>query len=250
MKLTLNDRVAVVTGAARGLGFEMARELAAGGMSVALVDINAEALAASAATLVGEGGAAEAFPCDIADNAAIANMVEAVAKRFGGIDVIVNCAGIMNSTPIADVTREEWDKMLSINLGGGFFVIQACLPYLKKSRAGRVVNISSNAGRMGGYENSMTYTASKGGLISLTFGLARQLAPFGITVNAVCPGPVATEMVKNFQGGGMERMLARIPLGRFGTPKDNAAAVCYLASEEAGFVTGVLLDVNGGLYMG
>lgn len=247
---TLRDRVALVTGSAQGLGFAMAGMLAEGGMAVAIVDINGAKATESAAKLSANGAKVEGFACDVADNASIADAVAAVAAKFGQIDVVVNSAGIMNSTKIPDVTREEWDRMLAVNLGGTFFVSQAALPHLKKSRAGRIINVSSNAGRMGGYENSMTYTATKGGVISLTFGMARQLAPDNITVNCVCPGPVQTEMVKNFQAGGMERLLSRIPLGRFATPNDIASAVCYLASEEAGFVTGLLLDVNGGLYMG
>ena len=248
--MTLQNRVALVTGSAQGLGFAMAQRLSENGMAVALVDINGDKAAEAAGRLSATGARASGFACDVADNASIAGAVEAVAGEFGGIDVLVNSAGIMNSTRIPDITREEWDRMMAVNLGGTFFMAQAVLPHLQKSRAGRIVNVASNAGRMGGYENSMTYTATKGGVISLTFGLARQLAPMNITVNCVCPGPVQTEMVKNFQSGGMERMLSRIPMGRFATPDDVAGAVCYLASEEAGFVTGLLLDVNGGLYMG
>ncbi len=248
--LTLKSRAAIVTGAAQGLGQAIAGMLCENGMGVAILDIDAGKAAEAAGRLAGRAAVAAAFACDVADNASIARAVAAAADRFGGIDVVVNCAGVMNSTRIPDITREEWDRMLAVNLGGTFFVTQAALPHLRQSRAGRVVNISSNAGRMGGFENSMTYTASKGGVISLTFGLARQLAPDNITVNAVCPGPVETEMVRNFAAGGMERLKARIPMGRFATPGDVAAAVCYLASEEAGFVTGLLLDVNGGLYMG
>lgn len=248
--LKLNDRVAVITGAAQGLGYAIAKMLFENGMKVAVADINGDKAKQAAAILDSSGASAIGFACDVADNASIVETMGAVGKAFGGIDVVVNSAGIMNSTKIPDITREEWDRMLAVNLGGTFFVIQAALPYLEKSRAGRVINIASNAGRMGGYENSMTYTATKGGVIALTFGIARQLAPANITVNAVCPGTVDTDMVKAYSPEAMTRLLSRIPMGRLATPEDVAAAACYLASEEAGFVTGLLLDVNGGMYMG
>ncbi len=248
--LTLKNRVAIITGAAQGLGFAMAKMMGENGMGVALVDINAEKAKAAADGLAKTGAKAAGFACNVADNASIAAMTKQVADHFGQIDVVVNSAGTMNATKIPDVTREEWDKMMSINLGGTFFVSQAALPYIKKSKAGRIINIASNAGRMGGFENSMTYSASKGGVIALTFGMARQLAPDNITVNAVCPSTVATDMIKAYSPEAMQRLLSRVPLGRLAQPEDVAAAVCYLASEEAGFVTGLLLDVNGGLYMG
>lgn len=249
--LTLTGRVAVITGAAQGLGFAMARMMSANGMSVAIVDINGEKAAEKAAELTAGGGApVAAFGCDITDNADILKTVKTIADHFGQIDVIVNCAGIAATTKVEDVTREAWDRMLAVNLTGTFFMIQAVLPYLRKSRAGRVINISSNAGRMGGFETSMAYSASKGGVISLTFGLARQFAADNITVNAVCPSTVATEMADMYSEEAIRTLKQRVPLGRFATPDDPAAAVCYLASEEAGFVTGLLLDVNGGMYMG
>ena len=247
---TLKGRVAIVTGAAQGIGNVMAKMLATNGMNVAIIDVNLEKAKTAAAALDGKPAKVTAFGCDITDNASIADMVKAVAATFGQIDVVVNCAGIAATTKVQDVTRAEWDKMLAVNLGGTFFVTQAALPYLQKSKAGRVINIGSNAGRMGGYETSMAYTASKGGVLAITFGLARQFAPWNITVNAVCPSTVQTDMAQMFTPEAMATLKARIPLGRLCKPEDPAAAVCYLASEEAGFVTGLLLDVNGGMYMG
>ena len=248
--LTLKNRTALVTGAAQGIGYAIAEMLANGGMNIAVVDINADKAARAAAALDGPGAHAAGFPCDVSDNASIARMTADVAAAFGGIDVVVNSACIMSATKIPDLTREEWDKTLAVNLTGTFFIIQSALPYLKKSPAGRIINIASNAGRMGGYENSMAYTATKGGVISLTFGIARQLAPDNITVNCVCPGTVDTDMIKTYTPEARQRLLSRIPLGRLASAQDVAAAACYLASEEAGFVTGLLLDVNGGMYMG
>lgn len=248
--LTLKDRVAIVTGAAQGLGYAMTKMLSENGMAVAIIDINPDKARQAAESLNGKGAEVAAFACDIADNADIARAVAEIAAKFGQIDVLVNCAGIAATTRVPDVTRAEWDRMLAVNLGGTFFMAQAVLPHLQKSKAGRIINISSNAGRMGGFETSMAYSASKGGVIALTFGLARQFAPYNITVNAVCPSTVETEMARMFTPEAMAILKQRIPLGRLAKPEDPAAAVCYLASEEAGFVTGLLLDVNGGMYMG
>lgn len=248
--LTLKSRVAIITGAAQGIGFACAKMMGENGMAVALLDINGDKVRESAATLAAAGAQAEGFVCNVMDNASIQSAVKAVADRFGTIDVVLNSAGAMNASKIPDITRDEWDKMMGVNLGGTFFTAQAALPWLKKSKASRIINIASNAGRMGGFENSVTYAATKGGVIALTFGMARQLAPDQITVNAVCPSTVETDMVKAYSPEAMQRLLSRVPLGRLAKPEDVAAAVCYLASEEAGFITGLLLDVNGGMYMG
>lgn len=247
---TLTDRTALVTGGAGGIGKAIASMLLKGGMRVVLLDINEGLAEAAAEEISAAGGEAAGVGCDISDEKDIERAVGEAAKRFGGIDVLVNCAGILSGAGIREITREEWDRVLAVNLSGSFFMIQKTLPYLEKSRCARIINISSNAGRMGGYEGSQSYTASKGGIISITFGIARQLAPLGITVNAVCPGTTVSKMTEAYDEAAMTRLLGRIPMGRLGKPEDTAAAVCYLASEEAGFVTGVLLDVNGGMYMG
>jgi 3-oxoacyl-[acyl-carrier protein] reductase len=139
---------------------------------------------------------------------------------------------------------------MAINLRGSFFTIQKALPYLERSRAARVINLSSNSGRMGGFENGMAYSASKGGIIAMTYGLARQLAPRKITVNCIAPGTIESDMSRARDAAALARLLSRFPLGRLGQPDEVAAAACYFASEEAGFTTGAVLDVNGGLFMG
>ena len=189
------------------------------------------------------------FLGDIADDGECRRIVGEVYEKFGQIDILVNCAGGLTATPIEEITRKEWDTILGVNLSGTFFMIQSALPYLKKSRAGRIINISSNAGRMGGYANSQSYTASKGGVIAITKGIARKLAPMQITVNVVCPGTTKTEMSQEYDEETLKTLLGRIPIGRLGKPEDTAAAVCFFASEEAGFITGAVLDVNGGMYM-
>ncbi|MCC8025102.1 MAG: SDR family oxidoreductase [Clostridium sp.] len=247
---TLAGRVAVVTGAAQGIGYHSAKMLCDNGMKVALVDLNEEKVKASAAKAASEGGEAIGIGCDVSDENDIEAMIEKVAETFGTVDVVVNSAGILSSTKIPDIKREDWDKMLAVNLSGTFFTIQKAWPYLIKSSCGRVINISSTAGRMGGVENSMSYTASKGGVCAITKGIARKMAPYGVTVNAVCPGPTATDIVKTYTEEELKNLNSKNMLGRLGKPEEIAAAVCFLASEEAGYITASMIDVNGGFYIG
>jgi 3-oxoacyl-[acyl-carrier protein] reductase len=148
------------------------------------------------------------------------------------------------------MTEETWDRVLSVNLKSVFFASQAAIPHLKKSGAPRIVNVSSLAGRMGGYETGLSYSASKGGILSLTMGMARQLAPFGITVNALCPGTTESDIIRQWSAGQIAGLKAKVPLGRLGSIADMAAAAAFLTGDEAGFITGLFLDVNGGMYMG
>ncbi|HEX7547913.1 MAG TPA: 3-oxoacyl-ACP reductase family protein [Candidatus Methylomirabilis sp.] len=246
----LNGRIAIVTGAARGIGFAAAEKLAENGASVVLGDLNEPLVQEAAGRLKAKGYEALAVRMDVGRNDSIREAIAAAVKAFGGIDIVVNNAGILSALSIEEMTREEWDKVLNVNLGGTFFVIQAALPFLKKSQNPRIINISSLTGRNGGFEGSMCYAASKGGVISITRGMARRLAPFNITVNAVCPGPTKTEILKGYTPEAQERQRNVILLRRLGLPEEIAASICYLASTEAAFVTGAMLDVNGGAYMG
>ena len=246
---TIKDRVAVVTGATRGIGRVIAIKLAEAGAKVAVLGRDENKANNVKAEIEKLGGKAEVFLGDIFDDKECKRIADEVNARFGQLDILVNCAGALTSTKVDDISRAEWDKILGVNLTGTFFMIQSALPYLRKSKAGRIINISSNAGRMGGYANSQSYTASKGGVIAITKGIARQLAPDNITVNVVCPGTTKTEMSKLYDDETTKRLIGRIPLGRLGKPEDTAAAVCFFASEEAGFITGAILDVNGGMYM-
>lgn len=246
----LKGRIAIVTGAARGIGFAAAEKLAENGASVVLGDINEPLVQEAAGRLKAKGYEALAVRMDVGRNDSIREAIAAAVKAFGGIDIVVNNAGILSALSIEEMTREEWDKVLNVNLGGTFFVIQAALPFLKKSQNPRIINISSLTGRNGGFEGSMCYAASKGGVISITRGMARRLAPFNITVNAVCPGPTETEILKGYTPEAQERQRNVSLLRRLGQPEEIAASICYLASTEAAFVTGAMLDVNGGAYMG
>lgn len=242
----LEGRRAIVSGAAQGIGYAIARRLTEEGARVALLDVNEEKLRDAAESLPGSAG----FACDVSNVPGIAETVQKVAAAFGGLDIVVNNAGILNNTPIAEVTEAQWDLIMAVNLKSVFFMVQKAIPYLKESACPRVINISSLAGRMGGFETGLGYSASKGGILALTMGFARQLAPLGINVNAVCPGTTETPITREFSPEAMEKLYARIPLRRLGKPEDVAAAVAYLASDDAAFVTGELLDVNGGMYMG
>lgn len=246
----LKGRIAIVTGAARGIGFAAAEKLAEEGASVVLGDLNEPLVQEAAGRLKAKGYEALAVRMDVGRNDSIREAIAAAVQAFGGIDIVVNNAGILSALSIEEMTREEWDKVLNVNLGGTFFVIQAALPFLKKSPNPRIINISSLTGRNGGFEGSMCYAASKGGVISITRGMARRLAPFNITVNAVCPGPTETEILKGYTPEAQERQRNVSLLRRLGQPEEIAAAICYLASTEAAFVTGAMLDVNGGAYMG
>lgn len=244
--MKLSGRFAVVTGGAQGIGFAIAKRLNAEGARVAILDIQEGLASESAARLEGCIGVG----CDVSSPDSIDRALATVADTFGGIDILVNNAGILPSQGIEDVTEAIWDRTMAINLKSVFFMIQRALPYLKKSEHPKVINTSSLAGRMGGFETCLAYSASKGGINALTMGFARQLAPFGINVNAVCPGTTETKITAAFSEEQMERLYTRIPLRRLGKPEDHAAAVAFLASDDANFITGLLMDVNGGMYMG
>lgn len=245
-----DNRVAIVTGATSGIGSSIAYSLAMCGCKVAVVGRNEERARIIKESILNNGGEAEYFLADLSEASNCQEVIDRIASKFGGIDILVNCAGILTSSKIWDITEDEWNSVLKNNLSSTFFMIQKCLPYLKKANAPRIINISSNAGRMGGYENSQAYTASKGGIDAITMGIARQLAPEGITVNVVCPGTTQTDMSKEYSQEQLTRLLSRIPIGRLGKPEDTAAAVCFFASLESSFITGAFLDVNGGMYMG
>lgn len=239
-------RTAFVTGAGQGIGLAIAQRLVAAGYNVILADINLENAQKAAEAL----GNSAAVKLDVTSVASIEAALAEGAAAFGGIDILVNNAGLLDGPDYEALTEEIWDRIQNVNIKGLFFCIQKALPYLKKANMPRIINIASIAGRMGSYASGMSYVSSKGAVLSLTRGLSRRLAPDQITVNAVCPGTIQSEMIMQWTPEKRQELLDRIPIGRLGRPEDIAGAVCYLASEEAGFVTGISLDVNGGMFVG
>jgi len=239
-------KTAIVTGAARGVGREIAGQFAERGAAVAVVDIDAEGALKAAEEI---GSNALTIACDVSCWQAVEAMVETVIAQLGRIDIVVNNAGICERVTIEQLTPESWDRVLAVNLRGPFLVCKAVVPHMKSLGSGRIINITSVAGKIGGLMVGLHYTASKGGLLAFTKGLARELAPFGITVNSVCPAMVDTEMGAMFGADEKARYLAGVPLGRLAMPGDVASAVMYLASDSASYVTGEIIDVNGGILM-
>jgi 3-oxoacyl-[acyl-carrier protein] reductase len=246
---TLSGRVAFVTGASQGIGRACALELAAAGASVALAARNLEKLAEVAAEITAAGGTAEVFAIDVGDEESIKACAKAVIAHFGKVEILVNNAGITRDTLAMRMKRKDWDDVLTTNLTGAFLLTQACMSALLKARWGRVINITSVVGEIG-QAGQANYAASKAGLIGLTKSLARELGSRGITVNAVAPGYIETAMTAVLTEEQKTAMTSQVPLQRAGTDKDIAAAVVFLASEGASYITGHTLDVNGGMYMG
>jgi 3-oxoacyl-[acyl-carrier protein] reductase len=245
----LDGRIALVSGASQGIGRACALALANAGATVALAARNAAKLAEVAAEIEAAGGNAAAFALDVAREDSIQACAKAVLDRFGKVEILVNNAGITRDKLMMQMKREDWDDVLSTNLTGAFLLAQALLRPMLKNRWGRIINISSVVGRTG-QAGQVNYAATKAGLIGITRSLAREVASRGITVNAVAPGYIETPMTAVLDEKQTAAMMAQIPLGRAGTDADIAQAVVYLASEGAGYVTGHVLDVNGGMFMG
>lgn len=247
LPIDLTGKNALVTGAAGGIGRACAQTLAAAGARVAVVDINLAGAQETVASLPN----GLAIRCDLGDPDDVAAMRERVIAEMGGLDILVNNAGIISyRSGIRAVTVEEWDLLLKVNLRGAFLVCREFVEGMKERRSGKIINFSSLAARIASIEAGTHYSVSKAGMISLTRNLAKECAPYGICVNAVAPGIIATEPVKKQIAGREQEYEQRIPLGRLGEPQDVANVVLFLASPLADYVTGIVLDINGGLYMG
>jgi len=246
---SLQGKTALVTGASQGIGRACARSLAAAGARVALAARNEGKLNEVAAEIASAGGAAAVFALDLSHEESIKACAKAVLSHFGAVEILVNNAGMTRDTLALRMKRADWDEVLQTNLTGTFLMTQAVLSSMLKARWGRIINISSVVGETG-QAGQANYAASKAGLIGLTKSLARELASRNITANAVAPGYIETAMTAVLDEKQRESMLAHIPLGRAGTDSDIANAVRFLASDEAAYITGHVLDVNGGMYMG
>lgn len=244
----MTNRTALITGASRGIGRACAASLAAAGARVALAARNIEALEELAAALRAEGREAFAIALDLSSADSIKEAAARVAKDFGRIDILINNAAITKDNLAMRMKRDDWDAVLTTNLTGAFLMIQQVIPAMIRERWGRIVNISSIVGETGN-AGQANYVASKAGLIGLTKSIAQEIASRNVTVNAVAPGFISTDMTQVLPQELKDKLLAAIPLRRFGQPEDVAAAVRFLASDEAAYITGHVLDVNGGLRM-
>lgn len=244
---TLTGRVALVTGASRGIGRAIALKLAEAGATVVAAARGNNA-SGTAEAIGAAGGAGEAIALDVTEPGSIEAAVSGLLARHGRIDVLVNNAGITRDTLLLRMKREDWDAVIQTNLTAAFACAQAVLKPMVKQRAGRIINITSVVGQSGN-AGQVNYAASKAGLIGLTKALALEVASRNITVNAVAPGLIDTEMTRAIADGAHEEWAARIPMKRLGSPEDVAAAVAFLASDEASYITGHVLAVNGGMYL-
>jgi 3-oxoacyl-[acyl-carrier protein] reductase len=245
--ITMTGRVALVTGASRGIGRAIARRLAAPGATV-VAAARGDNAAAVAQEIVQSGGRAEHVALDVTDAAAVQGGVAGILERWERLDILVNNAGITRDQLMLRMKRDDWDAVLATNLTAAFSCTQAVLKVMIKQRAGRVVNVTSVVGQSGN-AGQANYAASKAGLIGFTKALALEVASRNITVNAVAPGLIDTDMTRGLAGTTHDQWAERIPLKRLGTPDDVAAAVAFLASDEAAYITGHVLAVNGGMYM-
>ncbi len=244
----LSNKVAVVTGASRGIGKSMAETYAKAGAHVVCVSRTEDALKAVAEEINTEGGSASVFACDVSDLGAFQNLIKNTADTHGSVDILVNNAGVTRDTLIMRMSEDDWNTVININLKGAFNGIKAATRTMMKQRSGRIINISSVVG-LTGNPGQANYAASKAGLIGLSKATAKELASRGITVNCIAPGYIATDMTDQMNDQAKDSLISQIPLGRIGSPDDIAATALFLASDEAGYITGQTVTVDGGMVM-
>jgi 3-oxoacyl-[acyl-carrier protein] reductase len=247
--MKLEGRVALVTGASQGIGHACAKALAREGATVAVAARNQQKLDELVAQITAAGGKASAFAIDVADEEQVKSGIKSALAQFGKIDILVNNAGVTRDQLVMRMKRADWDTVLNTNLTSAYLCIQQVIGSMLKQRWGRIINITSVFGQMG-QAGQANYAASKAGLIGLTMAMAREVASRNITCNAVAPGFIETSMTAALSEEFRQNAVKSIPLGRVGAPNDVASAVCFLASDEASYITGHVLNVNGGLLMG
>ena len=244
----LTDRVAIVTGASRGIGEVIAKQLSSCGAKIILIARNSDQLVAVKETINSNGGIAESMVGDVSNLNSISEIVTNTIDKWGRIDILVNNAGIARDNIIMRMKEDEWDSVMNINLKGCFNGIKSVARPMIKNKAGRIINITSVIGQIGNAGQS-NYAASKAGIMGLTKSMAKELGSRNITVNAVAPGYITTDMTNELNDEVKEQLKSSIPLGRLGTPDDVANLVCFLASDEAGYITGQTFNVDGGMVM-
>ena len=243
----LHNQVAIVTGAAQGMGAAIAGRLAAEGAKVVLSDVNVEKVVGVAERIsTAANSSTMAMKTDVTEEDEVAEMVEATIEHYGTVGILVNNAGILYPTRVDNVTKAEWDEVIDVNLNGSFLCSKAVLPIMKANKFGRIVNMSSSAGRSVSTLGGIHYTAAKAGVLGLTRGMAKEVAPFGITVNAICPGLIDTEMAReNCSPEQLRAYEESFPIPRLGTPEEVAQLIIFLATDAA-YITGASIDINGG----
>jgi 3-oxoacyl-[acyl-carrier protein] reductase len=248
-RASFHGQTVLVTGAGSGIGATIARVFAERGAHTAVNDIDAAAAERVVRELTDAGLSAAPFVADVTLEPAVRVMCDGVVETFGSLDILVNNAGVLGLTPTEQLELDDWSRTLAVNLTAAFICCRTVMPGMRRQGRGRIINIASLAGESGGIAAGVDYAASKGGLLTLTRKLALEVAPYGITVNAIAPGTTRTPMIEAMPPAARDALQAKIPLGRLGEPEDVAFAVCFLASDEASFITGATLDVNGGLLM-
>ena len=244
----LTDKVAIITGASRGIGEAIAKQLSSCGAKIILIARNSDQLVAVKETIISNGGIAESIAGDVSNLNSISEIVTNTIDKWGRIDILVNNAGIARDNIIMRMKEDDWDSVMNINLKGCFNGIKSVARPMIKNKAGRIINITSVIGQIGNAGQS-NYAASKAGIMGLTKSMAKELGSRNITVNAVAPGYITTDMTNELNDEVKEQLKSSIPLGRLGTPDDVANLVCFLASDEAGYITGQTFNVDGGMVM-
>jgi 3-oxoacyl-[acyl-carrier protein] reductase len=247
--MKFEGKVALVTGAARGIGKAIALKLAQEGADVVVTDVDLEGAQRVAQEIEGLGYKAKAIQADVSQREAVQRLVSKAVSVFGQIDILVNNAGIIRRGTFLEHDPQDWEKVLSVNLGGTFNCAKEVVPLMVKQGGGKIINISSVVGKMGDIASAPSYGTSKGAINTFTKSLARELAPYGINVNAVAPHAIETDMSREWSKEKRRQIVEAIPLKRLGKPEEVAEVVAFLASDGAGFITGQILDVNGGYLM-
>ncbi len=244
----LKGKTAIITGSGRGIGRAIALAMAEQGANIVVNDVNMESAGEVVAEIEAMGRQAIAVKADVTSEEQIKEMIETCINRFGKLDILVNNAGIIQTLPVTEIDGKDWDRVMEVNLKGVFLCCKAALAPMKAQHGGKIINIASVAGkRGGGLLGNSCYSASKGGVIAFTKSLARESGPFGINVNAITPAFTDTEMTRSIAPDKKEFIIKMLPLGRVGQPSDIAGAVCFLASSMSDYMTGEIMDVDGGL---
>jgi len=249
MDVRFAGKTAIVTGAAKGMGLATAMELARDGASVVLTDVDAPGLEAAARQVQAPRGRVMTVQCDIQNRAQVDALIQRTKRELGSVDILVNNAGVLISGSIEETTDAIIEQTLGVNVKGILYAIREVTPIMKAQRYGRIVNVASITGKSGDNSTVFVYGASKGAVISMTRSVARQLGPFGVTCNAVAPHAVMTEMMRYWTEEKKKKMADAIPVRRLGTIEDVAHLICFLCSDEAAFINGETVNINGGYYM-